>query len=136
MKATSNWQVVYPTSLLSCTHPTRSVMLVKTTLDTNSWAQLSILGTGDIVAIQMNTGNDRVTLFGIYNNCHHSDSLCALDSFIKTHQTEVQFGPLDHVFWCGDFNHHHLMWDEERNQHLFMVAAIWVVLPWLRLLAG
>ena len=27
-KATSNWRVVYPTSFLSRTHPTRSVMLI------------------------------------------------------------------------------------------------------------
>jgi ribonuclease HI len=123
-KATNDWRVVYPTSFLSRTHPTRSVMLVKTALDTNRWAQLSIPGTGDIVGIQMNTGNDRVTLFGIYNDCHHSDSLHALDGFIKTHQAEVQAGPLDHVFWCGDFNRHHPMWDEERNRHLFTAAAI------------
>ena len=112
-KATSDWRVVYPTSFLSCTHPTRSVMLVKTVLDTNQWAQLSIPGTGDIAAIQMDTGNGKVTLFSIYDDCHHSDSLCALDGFIKTHQTMIQAGPSDHVFWCGDFNHHHPMWDEE-----------------------
>ena len=113
MKATSNWRVVYPTSLLSRTHLTHSVMLVKTTLDTNRWAQLSILGTGDIVAIQLDTGNSKVTLFSIYNNCHHLDSLRALDSFIKMHQTTIQAGLFDHMFWCGDFNHHHPMGDKE-----------------------
>ena len=26
--------------------------------------------------------------------------------------------------WCGDFNRHHPMWDEERNRHLFTVQAL------------
>ena len=26
--------------------------------------------------------------------------------------------------WCGDFNQHHPMWDEERNRHLFTTRAI------------
>jgi Endonuclease-reverse transcriptase len=27
------------------------------------------------------------------------------------------------MLWCGDFNRHHPMWDEERNHHLFTAAA-------------
>ena len=29
----------------------------------------------------------------------------------------------DGLIWCGDFNRHHAMWDEERNHHLFMASA-------------
>ena len=127
--------MVYPTSFLTHTHPTHSVMLVKTALDTNHWAQLSIPSTRDIVAIQLTTRNNKVTFFSIYNDCHHSDSLHTLDGFIKSHETMVQVGPLDHVFWCGDFNHHHPMWDEECNRHLFMAAAIQEAKILLELLA-
>ena len=27
------------------------------------------------------------------------------------------------MLWCRDFNRHHLLWDEERNSHLFMASA-------------
>ena len=28
------------------------------------------------------------------------------------------------MLWGGDFNHHHPMWDKERNCHLFTAAAL------------
>ena len=28
------------------------------------------------------------------------------------------------MLWCGDFNRHHPLWDEERNTHLFTTAAL------------
>jgi len=28
------------------------------------------------------------------------------------------------MMWLGDFNRHHPFWDEERNDHLFMMAAL------------
>src|SRR5882724_7866592 len=46
-KATINWRVVYPIFIL-CDHPIWVVMLIRATLDTNSWEQLSIPRTGDV----------------------------------------------------------------------------------------
>ena len=27
------------------------------------------------------------------------------------------------MLWCGDFNHYHPMWDEERNHQLFTTTV-------------
>ncbi len=124
-KATQNWRVVYPTSFLSCLHPIRAVILVKTSLNTNCWAQLSIPGTGNIAAIQISTDAGRVTLIGLYNDCQHSSTLHTLDGFLNTHKSAMQTGPSNHIFWCGDFNCHHPLWDEDHNKHLFTVRALW-----------
>ena len=40
----------------------------------------------------------------------------------------------DHMLWCGDFNRHHPLWDEERNRHLFTVSASLAVQPLLSLI--
>jgi len=32
--------------------------------------------------------------------------------------------PDDHLVWAGDFNRHHLMWDNELDDRLFMLRAL------------
>jgi len=124
MNATRDWRVVYPMSFLTCDHPIMSVMLVRESLDTNRWAQLSIPGTSDLMAIQLNAGQGRVTVFGLYVDCHHSTTLNMLDNYLNTHRSVVLAGAADHIFWCGDFNQHHPLWDEDRNKHLFTVGVL------------
>ena len=123
-KATQDWRAAYPTSFLSQSHPICSVMLIQSTLDTNYWMQLSIPGTGNIVAIQISTGISKVTFFGLYIDCLHSATLNLLNSSLATHRVTIGDGPLAHTIWCGDFNCHHPLWDEERNKHLFTAAAL------------
>ena len=88
-------------SFLTRDHPIRSVMHVRASLDTNHWAQLSILGMGDLMAIQLNAGQGRVMVFGLYVDCHHSTTLDMLDNYLNTHRSVVSAGAADHVFWCG-----------------------------------
>ena len=38
------------------------------------------------------------------------------------------------MLWCGDFNWHHPLWDEDRNKHLFAVGAAAAVQPLLSLI--
>lgn len=45
----------------------------------------------------------------------------------ETHNTRM--------IWVGDFNWHHLMWDEERNPHHFISANLDAAQPLLNLLA-
>jgi len=40
------------------------------------------------------------------------------------HSAAILVSKEDHVVWCGDFNHHHLLWDEEQNKHLFTVSVV------------
>ena len=51
---------------------------------------------------------------------HHSVSMLASEN--------------DHMMWCGDFNWHHLLWDEERNSHLLMAGASTAMQPLITLL--
>ena len=93
-------------------------------MDTNCWAQVSVPGTGDVAAIQIGAGLGKVTIFGLYINCHHSDTLHLLDVYLTMHKTITGSRPFNHSFWCGDFNCHHPLWDEECNRHLFTAAAL------------
>ena len=123
-KATRHWRVVYPSSRLTSMLPTRSVMLVNANIDTNKWAQLSIQDTGDLVAIQFYGSYGKTTVFGLYNDCHHSITVTLLDDYSKANMASLRASVSDHVLWCGDFNRHHPLWDEERNSHLFTAGAI------------
>ena len=51
-RANHHWRVVYPSSHLADTSAKCSIILVKTTLDTNSWSQVRLEGTNDITVIQ------------------------------------------------------------------------------------
>ena len=33
-------------------------------------------------------------------------------------------GNINHILWCGDFNRHHLLWDDEADEWLFTPQAI------------
>ena len=88
-KATRHWRVVYPTSRLTNMLPTHSVMLVNANIDTNKWAQLSIQDMGDLVAIQFYSPYGKTMLFGIYNNCHHSATVTALDDYSKANMASL-----------------------------------------------
>ena len=51
-KATSRWHVIYPSSHLTDGSASRSVILVNTELDTNTWAQVPLEGSNDITLLQ------------------------------------------------------------------------------------
>src|SRR6266481_4376798 len=125
-KANSQWHVVYPTSHLANDVTCRSVMLLNAAqpaLDINSWTQIHVADTNDITAIQLQTSKGRVTIFNIYNDCHHSNMLETLRRAIQVNHSRILGWGNDSMIWCGDFNRHHAMWDEERNHHLFMASA-------------
>ena len=65
-----------------------------------------------------------INILDIYNNCHNMDMIelicrcgpAAMPSGCPVKQSDVHN-------MGGDFNWHHLLWDEERNHHLFTAAA-------------
>ena len=98
-------------------------MLVNINIDTNKLAQLSIQGTGDLVAIQIYDACSKITIFRLYNDCHIATTTELLDTYMKANSTSLHSGDTNHVLWCSDFNRHHPMWDKEQNSHLFMARA-------------
>ena len=63
-------------------------------------------------------------LINIYNNGTHNRTLEELNQFLTQNITKVRPSQGDHMFWLGDFNRHHPMWDEEWNSHLLTAAAL------------
>ena len=47
-----------------------------------------------------------------------------LKNFLTDKIREVCPSQLNHMFWLGDFNRHHPLWDEERNSHLFTRSVL------------
>ncbi|TRM60970.1 Endonuclease/exonuclease/phosphatase, partial [Schizophyllum amplum] len=66
--ANSRWRPVYPSRWSENRRRSRSLILVNTALDTNSWRPVEIPGTHDVTAIQLDTEAGKTTIFNIYND--------------------------------------------------------------------
>jgi len=76
------------------------------------------------VVVQLRTLQGLCTIFNIYNDCTHDDTIFTLERFLPGHLPSLRPTEQDHLVWLGDFNRHHPLWDEERNSHLFTGAAL------------
>ena len=123
-KATRDWRVVYPSSLLSNSSLPRVVMLISNSINTNHWAQLHILNMQDLIAIRISNEFGKLTIFNLYNNCQNSDTIDALEEYLASQPQAPHPSHPDYSIWCGDFNHHHPMWDEEWHHHLFTAGIL------------
>jgi hypothetical protein len=101
-----------------------SVIWVNSKLSTNSWKEVSISGNNDLTAIQIATGPGKLTIFNIYNDCNHSNTLECLQSFLQASRGAAVGGNLGHMIWGGDFNRHHPLWDRDEDEHLFTAQAM------------
>src|SRR6266481_7705694 len=122
-KATLHWHTVYPSSHLSDSSTKHSVILVNANLDSNSWVKIPFNNSNDITVVQIHTTQGRVTIFNVYNDCTHLETLHKMCSFLFDQHSMLMLQELDHLVWCSNFNCHHPMWDEEHNSHLFTMAA-------------
>jgi Endonuclease-reverse transcriptase len=83
-----------------------------------------IPGNNDLTAIQINTGPGKVTIFNIYNDCTHSDTLTCLRNFVHNKQDTLLGGDNSHLIWAGDFNWHHPLWDRDEDDRFFTPQAL------------
>ena len=104
MKVTKDWRVAYPSNHLASDKPPCAVVLISTSLDTNEWSQISVPGTNDLVTIQVRGSSGHLRIYNIYNDCHHDDSLDALDAHLQTRQGQAGAAPDDFMLWGGNFN--------------------------------
>src|SRR6266481_8617941 len=116
----SKWHVIYPSSHLADNSTCISIILVNTALDTNSWSQVPLKDSDDVTIIQLHLPQGQLTIFNIYNDCTHSDTLTQIHQFLGQHASILVTSKTDHMVWSGDFNQHHPLWDEECNKHLLM----------------
>ncbi|KIY51432.1 hypothetical protein FISHEDRAFT_37098 [Fistulina hepatica ATCC 64428] len=78
------WHIVYPTHHFKDNQPTtRAIILVNTSLPTNSWRQIPV-DSPDVVAVQIKTdeGNS-LAVFNIYNDCNNDRALDALSNVMR-----------------------------------------------------
>ena len=133
-KVTSKWHTIYPSSHLSDASVNRSIILVNTALDTNTWAQVPVEGSNNITALRLRLPHGQLTNFNIYNDCTHSNTLSLFRQYLNKTASSSLAASGDRMLWCGDFNCHHLLWDEEHNSHLFTASASLEVQPLMSLL--
>jgi hypothetical protein len=83
---------------------------------------------GDVTAVRIKGKWGKLTLFNIYNDCKHDDTLDLLTEYHRKNllellgNTETQYK--HHLVWVGDFNHHHPFWDSPDNNSLFTRDAL------------
>lgn len=117
-RASSYWRVIYPpTHRADNAARTRSVLLINTNIATDAYVTLPV-PSADISAVRFIGNSGSLALFNIYNDCTHNDSLTSLSSYLSSAIRLVKPSPDDHMFWLGDFNRHHPLWESVSNRHL------------------
>ena len=122
-KANSHWRAVYLTHKFTLDTNPRAITLVNTKISTNNWEQIPF-PSRDVVIVQFRSAQGARTLINIYNDGTHNRTLEEMGRFLALNAAKVRPSQNDHMFWLGDFNRHHPMWDEERNSHLFTTVAL------------
>jgi hypothetical protein len=117
-RANNYWISVYPTTHETAPEATRSIILINTHLITNDWKQIPI-SHPDITAVEISGSYGTLRLFNIYNNCNNNDAIKHVATYMKANPPPHSLLKPTHHIWLGDFNRHHPLWDEPRNEHLF-----------------
>lgn len=78
----------------------------------------------DITAIQLTGMFSNISIINIYNDCTHQRKIQELCMYMEANTTAMMPKDRDHMIWGGDFNRHHPLWEEERNNHLFTTKAL------------
>ena len=123
--ASRDWYPIYPTTHKESPSKTRSMLLIRSNINTDSWDQLDF-PSRDVTAIQLKGEWGKLTLLNIYNDGNNDDTLRELSSFqFSSHPEEHQAGrSRTHTIWLGDFNRHHPFWDDPNDTRLFTAEAI------------
>ena len=118
-RGTPNWWIIYPPSIYQEHHkPICLIILVNTNISTETYTALTI-PSGDITATWLKGDFGQCTIFNIYNDCTNNNTIHSLSNYLTAHAHTITPELTNHMLWCGDFNHHHPLWEEEYNKHLF-----------------
>lgn len=132
-RASPSWRVVYPPDHKRAgSTRVRSVLLVNTNIATDAYCTLNV-PCQDVTAVRFNGEFGFLSLFNVYNDCTHNDSLTALSSFLSLSAHLARPSPNDHMVWLGDFNRHHPLWETVTNRHLDSPEEL--IRPLLKLLS-
>ena len=111
-----HWCIVYPSNRYANRHNIlRSIILINANISTDTYTQLKIHHS-DITAICLKGVFGHCTIFNIYNNCTNNSTTDALHTYLRSNMATALPTPTDHMLWLRDFNRHHPLWEEDRNQ--------------------
>ena len=103
------------------------MILIRDNLLTDRWEQIEF-PSGDVTAIHVKGSWGKISIFNIYNDCKHDDTVELLAKHHKNHSKELlgntEMQHKHHLAWIGDFNCHHPCWDSMDNSSLFTKEAI------------
>ena len=122
IRTPTNYRPIFPDDRGRNDKHIRSVIWVSTALETKNWKIVSVPGTNDITAIQLNGEYGKLTIFNIYNDCTNANTENVLSTFLRTHANEILTGR-SNMIWAGDFNRHHPLWDKDEDDRLFTSQA-------------
>jgi hypothetical protein len=72
--------VIYPLTHAKDPFKTRSVILIHANTLTNNWSQIDI-DSGDITIVKISGAWGKLTIFNIYNNCDHDNTIDLLKDY-------------------------------------------------------
>ena len=125
--ASKDWKAIYPSTHENSPLKTRTLILIRDDILTDSWEQLEIQS-GDVTAVHIKGAWGRISIFNIYNDCRHNSTIKMLTKYHRAHTTElmgmVETQDKHHLIWLGDFNRHHPYWDLLENNGLFTRGAL------------
>jgi ribonuclease HI len=140
-RAPAGWKVIYPPNRFTDDRRIRAVTLISPQLSTSNWMDLRI-DSPDVTAIQIWGDFGTIKIFNVYTDCDHADSIHTIKRWYSNPESASLPPTMPAItptpmfsLWAGDFNRHHPMWEEERNDHLFTKAAIEKAKPLLQLMA-
>ena len=113
-RATNRWRTVYPTNHINNKGKTRSLILVNTLISTDAWRQIRIEHQ-DITAIEIQSGEQRIRIFNVYNSTEDNDTIQVLQTWFQSNRADNRNA---HIIFAGDFNRHHPLWELQDNTHL------------------
>jgi ribonuclease HI len=117
-RSNSHFSVIYPPAHFSEGSPrTRSVILVNKHIPSDSYRTLPI-NSPDVTGIEISTNAGRVTIINVYNSIDHNGSITSLRDYLRSPEHTTGRTPSDLMYWMGDFNRHHPLWEEDRNAGL------------------
>jgi len=117
-RANHHWVVVYPpTHAIEGSARTRSIILVNKNIPSDTYDILPIYS-ADVTGLRLRTQAGEFTLLNIYNSCTDNHSIEKMAEYLRSPARARQGHLSEYMFWLGDFNRHHALWEEDQNQNL------------------
>ena len=122
-----DWIAIYPSTHRKEPRKARSPLLMSRRLPTKNWEQVEF-NSGDVMVVKITSNWGQITLFNIYNDCTHDETIHELMMYCRANHVTLTGSQaredLHHMIWAGDFNRHHPAWDKPEDTHLFTREAL------------